>query len=167
MPHLPSPQVPYCLAPACPGRSGAALVLAEDVRPGRPQPTVSPAKALQLFWRTFWISQSSGNVCLNGIGLPVIEVTSYPAWWFRMQALCHTLHPSSAIHLTSLVTTGTLPDPSVPPRSSHRKRGGRKAPTSQRVVRIQQAGTCRVWQSLGIQQVLATCMLLWSFLLRK
>lgn len=136
MPHFPSPQVPYCLVPACPGRSGAVLALAEDLGPGRPLPTVFPAKALQLFWRTFWTSQSSGNVCLNGIGLPVIEDTSYPAWWFRMQALCHTLHPSSAIQLTSLVTTGTLPDPSVP-RSSHLEHGGSKAPTSQSVVRIQ------------------------------
>lgn len=56
VPHLPSPQVPHCLALACPGKSGAVLGLVEDLVPGKRQSIVLLAKALQLFWRTFWTS---------------------------------------------------------------------------------------------------------------
>lgn len=52
---------------------------------------------------TFWTSQSPGNIFLNGAGLPIIGDPSYPAWRFRVPALGHTLHPSSATQRTSLV----------------------------------------------------------------
>lgn len=36
VPHLPSPQVPHCLALACPGKSGAVLGLVGNLGPGKP-----------------------------------------------------------------------------------------------------------------------------------